>query len=51
MKKRRSKRTYMLRKEAPKPAKPQCIKRRESLSCIVSRRQKLIYHAAHRRGC
>lgn len=51
MKKRRSKKTYMVRKEVPKLAKPQCAKRKEALNCIVSQRQKLIHHAIHRRGC
>lgn len=51
MKKKCSKKTYMVRKEVPKPARPQCVKRKEALSCIVSRRQKLIHRAIHRRGC
>lgn len=51
MKKRRSKKASMMRRVAPQLAKPQCVKRKEALNCIGRQRQKLIYHAAHRRGC
>lgn len=50
MKSRRSsKRKGYQRQSAPKPEK--CIKRKEALNCIGRQKQKLIYRAAHRRGC
>lgn len=51
MKKRRSKKLCMMRRAAPQPADPQCAKRKEALNCTGRQKRKLIYHAAHRRGC
>lgn len=51
MRSKQSKKTNVMRKAAPQPARLRYVKRKEALNCIISRRQKLIYRVAHRRGC
>lgn len=51
MRSKRSKKNRVMRKATPQPARLRYIKRKEALNCLGRQRQKLIYHAAHRRGC
>lgn len=46
---RSSKKKGYQRQTAQQPEK--CIKRKETMNCIGRQKQKLIYRAAHRRGC
>lgn len=51
MRSKRSKKTNVMRKAAPQPARLRYVKRKEALNCLGRQRQKLIYRVAHRRGC